>query len=194
MSPTKPRIAVSCPTCGTVFHVLQCQINQGRGRFCSRRCSGRVPKKHGHASTAAASPTYVSWTAMRKRCEDPNNPKYPKYGAIGIKVCERWSTSFESFLEDMGTRPEGTTLDRYPDQAGNYEPGNCRWATPKEQSGNIRTNRIVEYDGEPIHLAGLALKLGVKKGTLLYRIDSGWPSSEWGAKRWKGNRVGSGQK
>jgi hypothetical protein len=72
---------------------------------------------------------------MRQRCYYPNHAKYPKYGARGITVCDRWLESFDAFLTDMGERPEGRTLDRI-DNAGNYEPDNCRWATPAEQTAN----------------------------------------------------------
>jgi hypothetical protein len=73
---------------------------------------------------------------MRTRCENPKATKYAIYGGRGITVCARWD-SFENFLTDMGERPEGLTLDRI-DVNGNYEPGNCRWATAKEQRANQR--------------------------------------------------------
>ncbi len=83
---------------------------------------------------------YGSWCAMRQRCNNPNSKSYPDYGGRGINVCERWG-SFEAFLTDMGDRPEGKTLDRHPNNDGNYEPSNCRWATATEQSANRRPAR-----------------------------------------------------
>lgn len=87
----------------------------------------RKPRSHGRCKT----PIYRTWAQMIQRCENPKNPFYRRYGGRGIIVCERWH-EFLNFLQDMGERPLGRTLDRINND-GNYEPGNCRWATPKEQ-------------------------------------------------------------
>jgi hypothetical protein len=85
---------------------------------------------------------YKTWKDMRRRCANSNHKDYPRYGGRGIKVCDRWRDSFANFYADMGARPAGTTLDRYPNGDGNYEPSNCRWATRLEQSQNRAATKI----------------------------------------------------
>lgn len=92
--------------------------------------------RHGRARRAVYSGTYHSWEAMIQRCTNPKNVAYRHYGEIGVLVCERWRT-FDLFLEDMGERPDGLTIDRI-NPFGNYEPGNCRWADRATQSRNTR--------------------------------------------------------
>lgn len=91
---------------------------------------------HGHARKGFKTPTYRSWVMMRSRCNNEKGPSWEYYGGRGIVVCARWS-NFAAFLEDMGERPPGTTLDRI-DCNGNYEPGNCRWASSQVQNQNKR--------------------------------------------------------
>jgi hypothetical protein len=86
------------------------------------------------------SPEYVSWQHMKQRCFDPRHVAYETYGGRGVSVCEQWNSSFEEFFADMGTRPEGCSLDRI-DPDGSYQPGNCRWATDNQQAQNRRPRR-----------------------------------------------------
>jgi hypothetical protein len=102
---------------------------------------GRRNATHGESpySRQGASPEYRSWVAMKTRCLNPKSDAFDHYGGRGIKICRQWIESFEIFLADMGRRPTLThTLDRYPDNDGDYEPGNCRWATKSEQRRNSR--------------------------------------------------------
>jgi hypothetical protein len=111
---------------------------------CWRKDSGFLrgseSVKHGELVGIATmeSDEYRVWTHMKQRCFNPNHKSYLYYGGRGITVCDRWKNSFAAFLEDMGRRPEGLSIDRFPDNNVNYEPGNCRWATASQQNANKR--------------------------------------------------------
>ena len=172
------RIPRKCVECGADFSILQSRIDKGHGLFCSMSCSNKAkPRRHGHTRVGFSSRTYTSWQSMRQRCENPKATKYPAYGAKGITVCDHWSV-FDNFLADMGERPDGHTLDRI-DGKGNYEPSNCRWATPSEQQSNISTGNFVSYKGEIMRITDLSRLLGIQVNTLSYRISRGWPEAEW---------------
>lgn len=132
--------------------------------------------RHGAARRNEVTSEYRIWQQMRKRCENPKAQFYKHYGGRGIKVCERWLT-FENFLADMGPRPSPDhSIDRYPDMDGNYEPGNCRWATDLEQANNRRVTPMVEYQGRTQSIADWARELNVKYWSLRNRlINLGWP-------------------
>lgn len=118
---------------------------------------------------------YGTYLQMIDRCYNPNHKSWRNYGGRGIKVCRRWLTSFKNFFDDMGTRPTSKhSLDRFPDQNGNYSPDNCRWATSKEQARNTRTNTILTLNGESHCLAEWAEITGIRIGCILERISKGW--------------------
>lgn len=111
---------------------------------------------------------------MVKRCTNPKQQSYRYYGGKGVTVCDRWLAGFENFLADMGERPDGMTLDRYPNASGNYEPGNCRWATPRMQQSNTSANVLLEFNGETKHISEWARSLGTHRETLVGRLRRGW--------------------
>ena len=129
--------------CGNTSVLRGSILRDGQVRSCGcylRDRLRRVNTVHGQAVRGHMTPTYNSWMQMRRRCRDPKHGQWANYGGRGITVCDRWRDSFANFLADMGERPDGTSIDRI-DNDGNYEPGNCRWATPLEQSHNKRNTR-----------------------------------------------------
>lgn len=129
---------------------------------------------HGKSKTL----TYKTWSAMIDRCCNPNASIFKYYGAIGIMVCDRWR-KFEAFLQDIGERPSlSHSIDRFPNGKGNYEPGNCRWATRKDQSRNQRTNHFLTFNGKTQCLTDWALEMGMQRRTLGKRLDYGMSVEE----------------
>lgn len=127
---------------------------------------------HGHRARTP-SRTYSSWNGMMSRCSNPCATGYERYGGAGVSVCERWR-DFSCFLADMGERPPGKSLDRYPDRKGSYEPSNCRWATPLEQAMNRDVTTLITYRGETRSLKAWATSFGMNNKTLRNRLRRGW--------------------
>lgn len=112
------------------------------------------------------------WRWMMRRCYNEKIPNYASYGGRGIVVCERWH-DLVKFFEDMGHPPSRShSLDRI-DNNGNYEPGNCRWATQKEQTRNTRRNRYLEVRGSRKLMTDWALEFGISEATLHQRLKRG---------------------
>lgn len=109
---------------------------------------------------------------MKSRCFNPKDRSYARYGGRGITVCTRWM-SFDSFLADMGHPPPGMTLDRL-DNDGPYEPGNCRWATKVQQQNNMRSNRVVEFEGRRMSIAEWSRETGLATHVIRKRLNRGW--------------------
>lgn len=129
---------------------------------------------HGHYKNNKYTPTYKTWLSMKQRCNNPHAPNYALYGGRGIKICKEWNDNFIAFLSDMGERPKGTSLDRI-NSNGDYCKENCRWATPKEQSMNLRTTYIIEYNGEVDSVHGWSERLGVSYSVIKYNHKHGLP-------------------
>lgn len=162
----QPTWLCSCK-CGKTFVALGYKLRGGIAVSCGCRVGGPT---HGHTRGSGVSPTYRSWHAMISRCTQPSNAGYEYYKRRGIEICERW-LKFENFLSDMGERPSmDHSLDRYPNNDGNYEPGNCRWATKREQANNRITNRLFFYNSRNISLTELSRETGMSHELLRHRL------------------------
>lgn len=147
--------------------------------------------KHGHGSRKLGiSLTFRSWVSMKTRCYNKKSQKYPIYGGRGITICDRWLESYQNFLDDMGERPSVShSIDRYPNNDGNYEPGNCRWATKGEQVRNRSNSHWIEYAGMRMVLTDWARFFGLKSPGILYvHLNNGVSFSDIYAKYTSHNR------
>ncbi len=143
-----------------------------RAEFLKNRVS-----RHGH-KRGGTSPTYRSWAMMKNRCLNKSSDAYSHYGGRGITVCDRW-LSFENFLADMGERPSLLySLDRFPNNNGNYEPGNCRWATRSEQGRNTRNNVNLTIKAETRCVEEWSEISGINSNRIHQRIAMGWPAAD----------------
>ncbi|MBW4692291.1 MAG: hypothetical protein KME27_11040 [Lyngbya sp. HA4199-MV5] len=169
-------IAWNCRcTCGVLEVVKTADLLSGsrkRCRQCARLLKIKVSTKHQMCYTK----TYRSWSEMLSRCTCETNASYPRYGGRGISICDRWlgREGFINFFADMGERPEGMTLDRHPDNNGDYEPENCRWATPKEQALNRRSSVLITFQNKTQTVSQWSEELGIHSETIRFRHKKGW--------------------
>lgn len=129
---------------------------------------------HGHKTGRKASATYRTWLGIKRRCSDEKHKDFPNWGGRGIKVCPKWDQSFVAFLQDMGERPPGLTIDRL-DSNGDYAPGNCRWIEHQKQASENRRNLIpVVIDDLAFPSISAACRhFGTKKGVVWMRMAEG---------------------
>lgn len=161
---TNGRLVLFCECdCGVKRALDGYAVKKGLSKSCG--CSRTTLSRQSRA--------YSSWENMKARCLNPNTPFYKYYGGRGITICESW-LSFDNFFEDMGEAPKGLTLERI-DSNKKYEPGNCRWATRKDQQNNRRSNRNISYKGETKSVTAWAEQLGINPNTLRNRLfRAGW--------------------
>lgn len=167
--------ACSCDCGNTVISPLD-SIRRGDTSSCG--CYNReLRSSHNMTGT----PTYAAWNGITARCYNQKDRNYSNYGGRGIKVCDRWRESFKAFLEDMGERPDARyslgraeySLDRI-DVNGDYEPGNCRWATYLQQQRNKRCGLFLTYKQETLCVAEWGERLKISRNVLYFRLKSGW--------------------
>lgn len=170
------------PNSGARYYLCQCvcgkkssirghSLTSGGSESCG--CVSGKGVRHLMSKTR----TYKSWVSMKSRCNNENATGYEIYGGSGIKVCDRWNDSFELFLEDMGERPENTSIDRI-NPKGNYEPSNCRWADKKTQDENKRKSIKVIIDGDERNITRLCRDYCVSRSTVQKRLALGMTFEE----------------
>lgn len=158
--------------CGSKEVLDHTSVKTGHSKSCGCLKSEVTTKRntsHGMSHTS----TYEIWCGMIKRCTNENNHAWDRYGGRGITVCDRWLFSFENFLEDMGERPEGLSLERVRNNEG-YRPDNCKWATYMEQGRNNRGNTILSANGKQMCLADWSDHCGISQEVLSRRVRLGW--------------------
>jgi len=152
--------------CGTITSVRLGFLRHGHTASCG--ClqiekAKQASTKHGNLLNRKVTKVYRAWISAKSRVGNSNNAAFDRYGGRGITICERWQT-FENFLEDMGTPPTPKhSLDRFPDNNGNYEPGNCRWATPAQQARNQQRTKLSEEKAQQIRAMREATGHGSKR-------------------------------
>ena len=166
--PTNVLLNGESQSCGCLRHDRYLEAVTKHG--CGKKIKG---------SDRYATREYCIWQNMKQRCYNPNYKQFMDYGGRGIGMFEPWIESFETFYEFIGPCPsENHSIDRYPNNDGNYEPGNVRWATKKEQAEHRRNNRWFEYNGENKIISQWAEILGVRHNLILYHLKKGKPFSE----------------
>jgi len=148
--------------CGNETIATYSHLLSGNRTSCGCHHPGQL--RHGMTKTR----THNIWLEIKRRCYDPKHISYGYCGARGIAVCDRWM-EFDNFFSDMGECPKGMSIDRIDNSKG-YEPSNCRWATPKQQTENRSVQKFYEIDGETMTLPDVAKKYGINYRTLRNRM------------------------
>lgn len=163
--------------CGAEKVIRVNLVKQGKTSSCGCLFSEMMAARNTKHGLSKDNPKeYRSWKDMRSRCKNPNDTDFANYGGRGIKVCPEWS-DFSAFFSDMGSRPDGFTLDRI-DVNGDYSAGNCRWASAPTQARNKRNNNNIEIGGITKTLTEWCREYGVERSKVSYRLAHGWSVEE----------------
>lgn len=175
-SPHPSRVKWKCICeCGAVREVFSFNLAKKGGTFSCGCMSAEKVKARFTTHGEYQSPEWRTWNHLKDRCLNPDSDNWKYYGGRGISVCDRWKHSFQNFLSDMGKRPTLKHGIERKNNAGNYEPSNCIWATQKEQNRNTRANRTLSLNGHSMILADWSIHLGIPSCTLSNRIRRGLP-------------------
>lgn len=158
------------------------RLTSGRPNFLGCRECRKIEK----ITFAEKHPLAYIWGNIKKRCYNPNNPKYKDYGGRGIKMCEAWLSSYEQFAKDMGPRPSLRHSIERKDNNGDYCPENCQWETSRKQGLNKRNNRRINFNGQTLTAREWSELTGIKTTTIEARLKSGWPIDDaltWPARK-----------
>lgn len=131
--------------------------------------------KHGESRGCSE---YYSWRGMRRRCLNRTDKAFKYYGGRGIKICERWASSYEAFIQDMGRKPSPRHSIERKNNDGNYEPGNCVWALPIDQNNNRRGNHLLTVDGETLTVTQWARRVNLSDNIIFNRLRAGYSDIE----------------
>ncbi len=153
--------------CGSESVIVAAELNRSKSKHCVDCSPG--PITHGMRYT----PEYRVWLSMRQRCNNSNDKNYSDYGGRGIHVCQRWE-SFESFIVDMGKRPDKKYSLNRADNDGPYSPENCEWSTMKVQANNTRRNTLITFNNKTRTISEWADKTGISYVAILHRISEKW--------------------
>ena len=166
--------AICLCDCGKKKTVRVFSIKNGNTTSCGcfRFKLARNPRK-ARSPHEAKELLKAIWYSMKHRCSKPNSPRFHYYGGRGIQVCQRWQDSFEDFVEDMGPKPKGYSIDRIDNDKG-YSPENCKWSSSAEQQRNKRNNQFITYKGETLCHKDWSIKLGGNIALVGSRIKRGW--------------------
>ena len=163
--------------CGNKTKCLTSQLKSGNKKSCGcyrREVLLQLSTSHGMATVGNVAVEYRAWLSIKERCYNNKSKSYKDYGGRGIGMFDEWVNDFDSFLSYIGMRPsKNHSVDRFPNNNGHYEPGNVRWATPKEQAGNTRKSVILTHNGVSKNLSDWAKYFNVKHEAIRYHLKNG---------------------